>query len=97
MRLDRTIPQLFLLLAVLALAQPAQADEPITVGDGTAASCTETALANALAIAGAVGGGTINFQCGAASISIPVTATLMVPDNTTICQCDCPDPRELFS
>ena len=84
MRLDRTIPQLFLLLAVLALAQPAQADEPITVGDGTAASCTETALANALAIAGAVGGGTINFQCGAASISIPVTATFVIPDNTTI-------------
>src|SRR5215813_4237031 len=84
MRLDRTIPQLFLLLAVFAFAQPAQADEPITVGDGTAESCTETALANALVIAGAVGGGTINFQCGDASVSIPVTATFVIPDNTTI-------------
>ena len=34
----------------------------VTVGSGTAASCTETALANALAK-----GGVIRFNCGGAA------------------------------
>src|SRR5438445_3706285 len=75
---------LFLVLSLLALPAPALAHKPITVGDGTAASCAEAALANAVAIAGAVGGGTIKFNCGSGPVTIEVTATLMIPDNTTI-------------
>jgi hypothetical protein len=68
----------------LLLPRPALADQPIIVGDGTAASCTEAALANALAIAETVGGGRIKFHCGGGPVTIPVTATLVIPDNATI-------------
>jgi hypothetical protein len=84
MRLDRRLPRLLLLVALLALPLPASADKPIIVGDGTAAGCTEAALANALAVAASVGGGKIKFRCGDGPVTIPVTATLLIPDNTTI-------------
>src|SRR5689334_15316376 len=76
--------RLFLLLALLALPTPALAAKPIIVGDGTAASCTETALGDALVIAGTVGGGTIKFNCGGSPVTIELTATLVIPDNTTV-------------
>jgi|GEM_PF-3646933 len=56
---------LFLALALL-LAPSARGAG--TVGDGTPASCTETAFAAALA-----GGGDVGFACGAAPVAIPVT------------------------
>jgi len=69
------------LLAVLSgLPRTASAAAPITVGDGTAASCTEAALRDALIVAGAEGGGTIRFQCGADPVTITVSATLTVPN-----------------
>ena len=76
--------RLFLLLVLLALPLPALADKPIIVGDGTAAGCTEAAVVNALAVAASVGGGTIKFHCGSGPVSILVTTTLVIPDNTTI-------------
>ena len=44
------------------------------VGTGTAASCTFAALQTA-----ATAGGVITFDCGAAPVTIPVTATLNLP------------------
>ncbi|MBV8762959.1 MAG: hypothetical protein JO257_37080 [Deltaproteobacteria bacterium] len=41
------------------------------VGDGTAASCTQAALATAIAA-----GGTITFSCGTAPVTIAITQTL---------------------
>jgi hypothetical protein len=53
-------------------AQPADVSHPATVvGDGTAASCTYAALATAVQK-----GGVITFNCGAAPVTIGVTATL---------------------
>src|SRR6202040_3940921 len=52
----------------------------VTVGTGTAASCTETALANALAK-----GGVIRFNCGAsATITLTSQKTLRTDVDTTI-------------
>ncbi len=52
----------------------------VTVGSGTAASCTETALANALAK-----GGVIRFNCGgAATITLTSQKTLRTNVNTTL-------------
>jgi len=63
---------------------PASAAPPLRVGNGTAASCTETALASALADAEALGGVTIKFECGGAAVTIDITAFHSVPDGTTI-------------
>jgi hypothetical protein len=46
------------------------------VGSGTAGSCTFAALQTAV-----TAGGLITFNCGAAPVTIPVTATLRVPSN----------------
>ena len=52
----------------------------VTVGSGTAASCTEIALANALAK-----GGVIRFSCGgAATITLTSQKTLRTDVNTTL-------------
>src|SRR6266478_3442536 len=52
----------------------------VTVGSGTAASCTETALANALSK-----GGVIRFNCGgAATITLTSQKTLRTNVNTTL-------------
>jgi hypothetical protein len=48
------------------------------VGDGTAASCTATAVAQAVSA-----GGAISFNCGAANLVIPVTKTIEAPGGTT--------------
>lgn len=45
-----------------------------TVGTGTAASCTELALRNAVSQ-----GGTIVFDCGPAPVTIEVTTTIQIP------------------
>jgi hypothetical protein len=49
------------------------------VGSGTPASCTETALANALAP-----GGVISFDCGAAPVSIPIASSKLVSYDTVL-------------
>ena len=48
------------------------------VGTGTAASCTETALKNAVA-----GGGAVTFNCGANSVTITLISPLDItaPNN----------------
>ena len=50
-----------------------------TVGSGTPASCTEAALATALA-----GGGTIAFNCGGGPVTIPITSTKLLSTSTTL-------------
>ena len=52
---------------------------PRTVGDGTAASCTEAALQAALDL-----GGRIDLDCGKAATSLRVTKTLTVKTHTHI-------------
>jgi len=60
----------------IALAHPAQAAG--VVGNGTAASCTEAALNQALA-----GGGVVTFNCGASPVTIRV-AEKLISINTTL-------------
>ncbi|MGB1253167.1 MAG: choice-of-anchor Q domain-containing protein [Candidatus Promineifilaceae bacterium] len=50
-----------------------------TVGDGTAASCTEAAFAQALAL-----GGVVRFDCGSQPVTIPLTQRHMMLIDTTI-------------
>jgi hypothetical protein len=58
-----------------AEGQPVDTSKPKTVvGTGTAASCTFAALDAAVKA-----GGVITFDCGAAPVTIPVTATLVPP------------------
>lgn len=80
---ERRATVLFVVFVLLVLPQPARA-RTIKVGDGTAASCTEDALRNALAFAGGERSSIIRFNCGVEPVAIAVTATLTVPDNTRI-------------
>src|SRR6266478_6039603 len=76
----------------LALPRVAVAARPLVVGDGTAASCTELALRDAVSMAGLDGGGIIRFRCGDAPVTIEIATledpgtriALTVPDSTTI-------------
>ncbi|MDP9372644.1 MAG: Ig-like domain repeat protein [Chloroflexota bacterium] len=69
------------LLAVLAFAdRPAPAVRAAgAVGTGTAASCTEAALDDALAA-----GGLVTFDCGADPVTITISSTKTITGNTTI-------------
>jgi len=49
------------------------------VGNGTPASCTEAALASALA-----GGGIVVFDCGPNPVTIPITSPKSIPISSTI-------------
>lgn len=66
---------------VPAAGNPADVSHPTTVvGTGTADSCTFAALQTAVAK-----GGVITFACGAAPLTIPITATLNLPiDKDTV-------------
>jgi predicted outer membrane repeat protein len=80
---------ILLLVAVLALPRTAMANPPIIVGLGTADSCTEAALRNALVTAQVERGGTIQFECGELPVTIEVTSTgpagaITLPNRTTI-------------
>jgi Domain of unknown function DUF11/Chlamydia polymorphic membrane protein (Chlamydia_PMP) repeat len=68
-------------LAVLALAAWAAspADAAGVVGNGTPGSCTQGALAAALA-----GGGIVTFDCGGGPVVIPITSTKVLSTSTTI-------------
>lgn len=77
----------------VVLPQPALAGKPIVVGNGTAASCNETALKEALLVVETIGGGTIRFKCGPAPVTIALSQVidvadmlvlLVLPNNTTI-------------
>ena len=66
--------------AVCMSMTPVDVSTPtMVVGTGTAGSCTETLLQ-----AAATAGGTIVFSCGSAPITIPITQTLMVSNETVI-------------
>lgn len=60
------------LMSIGIAPRPSVAQSKV-VGDGTPAGCTEAALAAALN-----GGGAISFNCGAAPVSIDITATLNI-------------------
>ncbi|MBW4623161.1 MAG: hypothetical protein KME17_27865 [Cyanosarcina radialis HA8281-LM2] len=49
------------------------------VGNGTPASCTDTALNNALN-----GGGNVTFNCGSRPVTVAITSTKVISRNTTI-------------
>jgi hypothetical protein len=58
-------------------AQPVDVSNPTSViGTGTAASCTFGALNTAVS-----NGGVITFNCGAAPVTVPITATMKLPTN----------------
>src|SRR5262245_23772832 len=95
LRLVRSLILLGVLAALGPLLGPgiaAARSGVITVGDGTPASCTETAFRQALAVASASGGGTIHFKCGTLPITIAMTepaayrsdVLIVLPDETTI-------------
>jgi hypothetical protein len=96
---ERLATVLFVVFALLALPQSATAAQQLLVGNGTPASCTQAALQDALEIAGALGGGTIQFNCGPGAVVIALTeavtvidgvpgrvrsVAVVVPNNTTI-------------
>jgi hypothetical protein len=61
-------------------AKAVDVSKPTTVvGTGKAASCTEAALAAAVAK-----GGVVTFDCGSAVVTIPITAEIVVAKDTTI-------------
>jgi predicted outer membrane repeat protein len=67
-------------------AEPCDAPAPMpvpasgtVVGDGSAQSCTPSALKSAVAR-----GGHVTFACGAANVTIPVTTAISVPRTTVI-------------
>ncbi len=76
----RFIISIGLFFAVSAQAAPVQAVTRagfVVIGTGTAASCTSAAV-----VAGVVGGGIVTFNCGPAPVTIPVSVTLSLPNNT---------------
>jgi predicted outer membrane repeat protein len=74
-----------LIVPLLAWATCVHADDAV-VGNGTAASCTELALDDALFLVhfGATEGGTIRFDCGPDPVSIPLTTEKLITVNTVI-------------
>src|SRR5438132_7581232 len=92
---ERLTAVLFIVSVLLALPQPALAAPPIFVGNGTPASCTESALKDALVIVETLGGGTVRFACGGGPVIIALTqpttpaglaepVLLVLPHNTLI-------------
>lgn len=66
-------------LAAVTMAPSAHADDAV-VGNGSPGSCTELALIDALfqVYFGGTQGGRISFDCGAAPLTIPLTATILL-------------------
>lgn len=75
-QLCKGLAVVLLLLACLASVRPAQAANAV-VGNGSPASCTETAFDNALVTA-SNGGGVITFNCGQATKTIALTTAKIV-------------------
>ena len=84
---------LSLLLALALVPRPTRAAPSIVVGNGTATSCTETALRDALLLAERSGGATIGFRCGHAPLTITlshvtemprISVFLVIPDSTSV-------------
>ena len=71
-----------LLITVLWVPRTTFAASRLIVGAGTAASCTEWALQDALFAASLNGGGVIRFDCGPSPVTITTTATTLLPDGT---------------
>ncbi len=65
------------ILGSLLTPSPALAANAV-VGNGTSASCTETAFDNALTTVNTTGGGTITFNCGAAAHTITLTTQKVI-------------------
>lgn len=56
----------------------------VVVGDGSSASCTESALDTAVASINAAAGGNLSFSCGSSMVTIPVTTTKVFEHDVTI-------------
>ena len=93
-RLRSNAPLVLSLLVALALVpRPTRADPSIVVGNGTATSCREAALRDALLLAETSGGATVGFRCGHAPVTIAlshvtempgISVFLVIPDSTTV-------------
>ncbi len=82
LRLDRVLCLLVLCLGTASLIMPAPSAvqaNAIRVGNGTAASCTETALETALSA-----GGMISFDCGPDPVTITITSEKVISKDTTL-------------
>lgn len=64
---------------IMSLGTPSRAPAAGIVGNGTPASCTESALDTALS-----GGGAVTFNCGAGEVTINVTETKSIAVDTAI-------------
>jgi predicted outer membrane repeat protein len=82
--LQRLTPAVLAVALVTLTPWAGSAAPIIRVGNGTAASCTEPALRNALAVADAQGGGLVTFRCGPRPVTILVTESLAVPGQTIV-------------
>jgi polymorphic membrane protein len=71
-------------LCLAAGPRPAAAGPSIKVGNGKAASCSETALRTALDVAEVQGGGIVYFRCGPHPVTILLTEPLVLPDHTDV-------------
>ncbi len=69
----------FLLAALSVALVPSSVHAFGTVGTGSAASCTEAALNQALS-----GGGMVTFNCGGGPVTIPITTTKTIALTTTL-------------
>jgi hypothetical protein len=78
-RMRRVLSVTLIVIQLAAHSAPRSVQAAGVVGNGTAASCTESALAAALA-----GGGAIRFNCGPAPITIPITRTAEIAAPTEI-------------
>jgi predicted outer membrane repeat protein len=78
-RMRRVLSVTLIVIQLAAHSAPRPVQAAGVVGNGTAASCTESALAAALA-----GGGAIRFNCGPAPITIPITRTAEIAAPTEI-------------
>ena len=79
-----TFSTLVMLILIFTLIQPRHAQTAnAIVGTGDSASCTETALSQAVAIANA-GGGTLTFNCGTAPHTISLTVPLELKDGVIV-------------
>lgn len=79
-RKDRLAAQsMMAIMSILALFGTGPASAGGVVGNGTATSCKETALNDAL-----IGGGTVSFNCGSQPTTITITAELTIAQDTVI-------------
>jgi hypothetical protein len=80
---------------LLLFPQPARAAGPLVVGDGTAASCTEIALKDALLVVETLGSASLRFDCGPAPVTIGLSQATRMPGTSAFTFLVVPDGATL--